>query len=277
MSDISWTAEQISERLAISTAIFQKFKLGEQHIARIREANIPKIELSVITNHLDYHDRAQVNELKQACDSYNIQVASVHGPFKLPYNTADEDVRKRVVEESYIAIQFASEMGASVYVAHFGFQDHGRQTVLELLERTQDLDIVLTTENQTNQPLEPYMEIVDVVDSDRFGMIVDIGHARDDDGVNPFVKHDVAREYLSKCKTRVKHVHLHETFDLDKKPDHRPPMHKNGTIEWGEVFAALEDVQYAGDFVFEDGRGEDPDEWIQHTADFPMNFIERYG
>ncbi|MBT3601764.1 MAG: sugar phosphate isomerase/epimerase [Candidatus Latescibacteria bacterium] len=274
---MTWTSEQISKRLAISTAIFQKFELGAQHIARIREANILKIELSVIEGNLDYHNRGQVDELKNACESNDIAVTSVHGPFKLPYNTADEDVRKRVVEESLLAIQFAAEMGASVYVAHFGFKDHGRKTIMELLERTQDLDIVLTTENQTNQPLEPYMDIVDAVDSDRFGMIIDIGHTRDDDGINPFVKHDVARSYLSKCKTRVKHVHLHETFDLDKRQDHRPPMHKEGIIEWGEVFAALEDVNYTGDLVFEDGRGEDPDEWIQHTADFPTNFIERYG
>jgi sugar phosphate isomerase/epimerase len=251
--------------------------LGEEHIARIREANIPKIELSVIFKSLDYHNLAQVKELKRACESNDIQVTSVHGPFNLPYNTEDEDVRKKVVKESHIALQFAAEMGASVYVAHFGFKDHGRKTVTELLERTQDLDIVLTTENQTNQPLEPYMQIVDAVDSDRFGMIIDIGHTRDDDGINPFVKHDVARQYLSKCGPRIKHAHLHETFDLDKKPDHRPPMHKDGIIEWGEVFAALEDVNYTGDFVFEDGRGEDPDEWIQHTADFPTAFVERYG
>jgi len=274
---MTWIKEQLTERLAISTAIFQKFQLGEQHIAHISEAGIPKVELSVITNSLDYHNLAQVAELKRACESHNIQVTSVHGPFNLPYNTADDDVRKKVVEESYIAIQFAAEMGASVYVGHFGFQDHGRKTVIELLERTQDLNITLTTENQTNQPFEPYMQIVDDIASNRFGMIIDIGHARDDDGINPFVKHNVARQRLAQCGTRVKHVHLHETFDLDKKPDHRPPMHKNGIIEWGEVFAALSDIHYVGDFVFEDGRGEDPEEWIQHTADFPMKYVERYG
>jgi sugar phosphate isomerase/epimerase len=274
---MSWTSEQLSKRLAISTAIFQKSALGEQHIAKIREADISKIELSVIINSLNYRTRAQVTELKNACESNKIEVTSVHGPFNLPYNTEDEDVRKKVVEESYVALQFAAEMGASVYVAHFGLKEHGRKTVTELLERTRDMDIVLTTENQTHQPFEPYMQIVDDVDSDRFGMIIDIGHARDEDGINPFVKRDVARQYLSKCGARVKHAHLHETFDLDKKQDHRPPMHKNGIIEWGEVFAALHDITYTGDFVFEDGRGEDPDEWIQHTADFPTAFVERYG
>lgn len=272
-----WTNAQLTKRLAISTAIFQKFKLCAQHIAKISEAGIPKIELSVITNCLDYHNRAQVDELKRACKTHHIQVASVHGPFKLPYNTEDEDVRKQVAEESYRAIQFAASMGASVYVAHFGFKDHARKTVTELLNRTQDLNIILTTENQTNQPFEPYMKIVDDINDDRFGMIIDIGHARDEDGVNPFVKHDVARSYLAKCGNRVKHVHLHETFDLDKKPDHRPPMHKNGIIEWGEVFAALHDINYTSDFIFEDGRGEDPDEWIQHTADFPKAFTQKYG
>jgi sugar phosphate isomerase/epimerase len=121
------------------------------------------------------------------------------------------------------------------------------------------------------------MQIVDAINSDRFGMIIDIGHARDADGINPFIKHTVARKTLAQCGHRVKHVHLHETFDLTKKPDHRPPLHKNGLIEWGEVFAALKDINYTSDFVFEDGRGEDPDEWIQHTADFPETFTAKYG
>ncbi|MDP6042356.1 MAG: sugar phosphate isomerase/epimerase family protein [Candidatus Latescibacteria bacterium] len=273
----SWTSEQITERLAISTAVFQNVTLGESHIAKLSEVGIRRIEISSIPRSFDYHNSSQVAEIKRACQTHNVQVVSVHGPFTLPYNDPDETVRKQVVADSLTAIRFAAEMGASIYVAHFGFKDHSAKTITELLDATDDLDITLTTENQTAQPFEPYMQIVDAINSNRFGMIIDIGHARDTDGINPFVKHDVARKYLTKCGHRVKHVHLHETFDLTQKPDHRPPLHKSGIIEWGEIFAALKDINYTSDFVFEDGRGEDPDEWIQHTADFPETFTAKYG
>ena len=273
----SFTTNHLNERLAISTAVFQNENLGESHIAKLKDVGINRIEISSIPRSFDFHNTAQVNEVKNACQKHSVQVVSVHGPFDLRYNDPDETIRKSVVEQSLIAIRFAAEMGASVYVAHFGFKDHGAQTITDLLDATPDLDIILTTENQTAQPFEPYMQIVDTINHDRFGMIIDIGHARDADGINPFVKHDIARQTLAQCGHRVKHVHLHETFDLIKKPDHRPPLHKNGLIEWGEIFAALGDINYTGDFVFEDGRGEDPDDWIQHTADFPETFMQKYG
>ncbi len=135
--------------------------------------------------------------------------------------------------------------------------------------------IKLTTENGRN--LRDYMAVVDDINSDRFGMIVDIGHTRDSDGINPFVKKEKARQTLAQCGNRVFHIHLHETFDLEQKADHRPPLHKNGIIEWGEVFAALKDIDYRGELVFEDGRGENPEEWLRMTAAFPQVFVRRYG
>ena len=272
-----WTASEMTPRLGISTAIFQKFELGERHIAQIREAGITRIELSVIINCLDHHNQSQVQELKKACQAHGITVVSVHGPFKLPYGDPNETVRKGVVTESLAAIRFAEDMGASVYVAHFGCKDHAKKTAEDLLKQTEDLQIKLTTENQTAQNLQLYMDAVDAVGSDRYGMIVDIGHTRDPDGINPFVKKDAARQTLVRCGHRVFHIHLHETFNLDRKADHWPPMHPDGIIEWGEVFVALKDMHYTGELVFEDGRGEDPAEWIRYTADFPQAFARRYS
>ena len=76
---------------------------------------------------------------------------------------------------------------------------------------------------------------------------------------------------------RVRHLPLHETFRLKTKPDHRAPMHPDGIIEWGEVFAALKAVDYRGIFLFEDGRGENPEQWVRLAGEFPANFVARYG
>ena len=272
-----WTAEEIEARFGLSTAIYQKCRLGAQHIAAIRRAGITRIELSIIQDCLDYRDRDQASEILSECKNQGIAVVSVHGPFKLPYASDDEDARRTVVEESLAAIRFAEEMGASVYVAHFGFSEHSKRTAHQLLERTDGSPIRLTTENQAGQDLMPYVEVVDAVDSDRYGIIVDIGHIRDGSGGVSLAKKGEASRVLTPCGNRVFHVHLHESFDLDEKIDHWPPMHPDGIILWDEVFAALKEIGYTGELIFEDGRGEDPEEWTRLTAAFPQEFIRRYG
>jgi len=54
-------------------------------------------------------------------------------------------------------------------------------------------------------------------------------------------------------------------------------MHPDGIIEGGEVFAALKAINYGGVFLFEDGRGEEPEQYIRLAAAFPKNFVARYG
>jgi sugar phosphate isomerase/epimerase len=270
-----WTAEEIGARLGISTAVYQKIRLGARQIAEIRQAGITRIEILSIPHSFDYHNRLQVAEVLEECRKQGITVVAVHGQIKLPYKSEDEEERNIVITESLSAIRFAEEAGASIFVAHFGCTEHSKKTVMELLDRTDGCHIKLTTENMG--ALQGYMTVVDDIGSDRFGMTVDIGHHRDSDGINPFVKKEKARQALAECGRRVFHVHLHETFDLKQKPDHRPPLHEDGIIEWGEVFAALRDIDYRRELLFEDGRGENPEQWIRMTAAFPQAFTLRYG
>lgn len=274
--DSPWTEDEIAARLGISIAVFRG-PIRPEQIAQIREAGITRIELSVNRQRVDYHNPVHVSEIRSACERLGITVVSVHGPFDLPYKSADEPERQRVVSGSLEAIRFAEDMGASIYVAHLGFGEQARKTVLDLLRETDGMGIKLTTENQTGQDLESYRSFVEAIGSDRFGLTLDIGHVRDVDGTTPFSRKAVARSTVARCGRSVIHVHLHETFDLDQKRDHRPPLHPDGTIEWGEVLAGLRDIGYTGELVFEDGRGEDPEEWIRHTAEFPQAFVGRYG
>jgi hypothetical protein len=53
-SESRWTAEEIEERLGISTAVYQKMRLGARQIAEIRQAGIKRIEISSIPHSFDY-------------------------------------------------------------------------------------------------------------------------------------------------------------------------------------------------------------------------------
>ena len=273
--EFQWTAEEIGSRLGISTAVYQKMQLGARHIAEIRQAGIKRIEISMILPRFDYRNRSQVAEVLEECEKQGVKVVGIHGWAKLSPQTEDAEEWKLMVDESLSAIRFAEEVGASIYVAHFGCTEGSKRLIMELLDKTEGFCIRLTTENGRN--LRPFMAAIDDIKSPRFGMIVDIGHTRDKDGINPFVKKDRARQTLAQCGDRLFHIHLHEVFDQEQKPDHHPPLHKSGIVEWGEVFAALRDIGYKGELVFEDGRGENPEEWVRMTGAFPRVFAQRYG
>ncbi|MFC1635253.1 sugar phosphate isomerase/epimerase family protein [Planctomycetota bacterium] len=275
-ASLPYTSREIAARLGISVAVYQKERLGARHIAAIRAAGISRIELLMIPHTFDHHDRAQVSEVLRECRRQKVSIVSVHGNLQRKYNDPDENKRRAVAAHLLDEIRFAEEAGAGILVAHFGTNGQSRKTVTELLDQTKDLRIRLTVENMGGG-LKSYAAFVDKIASDRFGMTVDIGHIRDSDGVNPLVKQGRARKVFAQGGRRVWHLHLHDTFHLKTKPDHRPPMHPDGIIEWGEVFAALKAIDYRGVFLFEDGRGEQPEEWTRLAATFPDNFVARYG
>ena len=257
-------------------AVFQKERLGARHVAAIRELGIQRIELVMKPETFDFRDRRQVKEVLAECRKQGVSVVSVHGNLQRKYNDPVEEKRRAAAAALLDEIRFSEEAGAGILVAHFGTDDQARKTVTELLDQTKDLRIRLTVENMGGG-LKPYADFVDRIGSDRFGLTVDIGHARDPDGVNPFVKPGRAVDVLKLGGPRVWHLHLHETFNLPTKADHRAPMHPDGIIRWDEVFAGLKAIDYRGVFLFEDGRGENPDEWTRLAAEFPKNFVARYA
>jgi sugar phosphate isomerase/epimerase len=275
-SGMPYTAAEIVGRLGISMAVFQKERLAARHVAAIREVGIQRIELVMKPETFDFQDQRQVKEILAECQKQGVSVVSVHGNLQRRYNDPVEEKRRAAAAALLDEIRFAEQAGTGILVAHFGTDDAARRTVTELLDRIKDLRIRLTVENMGGG-LKPYTDFVDRIGSDRFGLTVDIGHARDPDGINPFVKPGRAADVLALGGRRIWHLHLHETFNLPTKADHRAPMHPDGIICWDEVFAGLKAIDYRGVFLFEDGRGENPDEWTRLAAVFPKKFVTRYG
>jgi sugar phosphate isomerase/epimerase len=244
-------------------------------VATIRELGIQRIELVMKPETFDFQDRRQVKEMLAECGKQGVSVVSVHGNLQRRYNDPVEEKRRAATAALLDEIRFSEEAGAGILVAHFGTDNQARKTVMELLDQTKDLRIRLTVENMGGG-LNPYADFVDRIGSDRFGLTVDIGHARDPDDVNPFVKPGRAADVLKLGGPRVWHLHLHETFNLPTKADHRAPMHADGIIRWDEVFAGLKAIDYRGVFLFEDYRGENPEEWTKLAAEFPQHFANRY-
>jgi hypothetical protein len=69
------------------------------------------------------------------------------------YYDTSEEAERTVVEGSIGPIGLAEKAGARYYVGHFGNDARSRRMLDTLVERTSSMAIVLTTENQTGQPL----------------------------------------------------------------------------------------------------------------------------
>jgi len=269
-NDLHTTAEDIRERLGCSTvAIPSEVRLSARHMAMIREAGITRVELCGLfdPSTYDYHDRAQVSEIMTECDRQGISIVSVHGP-GLMYHCAYEEVRKAIVKEAIAAVRAAEDMGASIFVAHFGTNEASERTVREMLNQLNGCNIKLAVENVAN--LKDIPAMVDSVGSDRFGVTLDIGHERDEDGVSPFLKKRGARRMIALCGRRLMHLHLHDFLN----EGHYPPF--EGKVLWDEVWLALEEVSYTGEFMFEAIARGSVDNVLSKTAAFPEEFVKRY-
>ena len=267
-----WTAEEIGKRLGLSTMAFPAAPLiGAREIAMVRQAGITRVEICGFhpRSHYDCHNRAQVSEIMTECRKQGVTIVAVHGP-NIPYSCEYEEVRKGVVVEALVAAKAAEELGASVFVGHFGLGEQAEKTVCEMLAELGSSPLRLTVENLPGDDLRDTVAFVDKIGSEQFGITVDIGHPRDPDDINPFIKKDVARQTMAQCGKRLWHVHLHDFTDTD----HIPPF--DGNVQWGEIFTAFQDIGYEGQFMFEAGHVT-AEEVLQKTADFPKTFVRRYG
>ena len=280
MGKLPYTADEIEERLGATTAAFrlEDTRLGAGEIAAIRAAGITRIEVCGIRSpeHFDFGNRQQAADVVRECQEQGVEIVSAHGP-TVAYASTDEDERGAAVKEAAAAARVVEDMGASVMVCHFGASEESKRTVVDMLEELEGSAIKLANENGEN--LGDYMALVDEVGSNRFGMVVDVGHTRDEDGVNPFIKPDKpdrARETLAQCGPRLIHLHLHDFLERD----HIAPM--DGNLQWAEVFGALKDIDYQGLFMFEalfppEGPVNRPEYVLAKTAEFPQAFAARYG
>ena len=256
----------------------------------MREVGIRRIEICALGTppHFDVHNRAHISEIVSECEKLGVSIVSMHSP-SFPYDSEEEDSRKNAVADGVLAAKVAEEMGARVLVCHFRPEEQSEKSITEMLDQLEGYSIKLGIENGTD--LADYTAFVDKIGSDQLGMVVDIGHTRDEDKVNPFIKKDRARENMAQCGKRLIHLHLHDWVDGDHFApedgrDHFAPL--DGSIEWAEVFAAFKDIDYGGVLMFEaahhpvkhklwlEGNPLAPEYVLGKVASFPEAFVDRY-
>ena len=281
-----WTAQEIRERLGTSTVLFPRDRLLQaEDIARVREAGIKHMEIiphfpamEYSPGHMDFDNQAHLSEIVSECEKQGVQFVSMHSPNYL-YHSEDEAERKNAVAEGVRAAKVAADMGAGIMVCHFQIDEPSEKSANEMLAQLDGYSFKLAIED-LDKSIADYVAFVDRIGSDRLGMVIDIGHTMDDDGVNPFTHVDRARKRMALCGKRLISLHLHDyQYGRGDGGDHASPL--DGSIEWAEVFAAFKDIDYQGVLMFESAHPPDTTELstdyvLGKVGTFPEAFVERY-
>jgi sugar phosphate isomerase/epimerase len=237
---------------ALSTHLFVNHRLTTALLDRINNAGIPLVEIFCARQHLDYNNRAQVNELKHWFRDADLKLLSVHAPLYTdeiwgrsgPHSviTITEPVKsKRVgmVDEIKRAIELAEHIPFRYLIQHIGvgeeeYDDRKLDAAFSSLDeigvfaRQRGVDILL--ENIPNG-LASAERLVMFLNETHLPLnfCFDIGHAHMGEGI------ERAFELMA---SRIRSTHIH---DNDGKEDSHiwPLLGEGGTIDWARAMELL--------------------------------------
>jgi sugar phosphate isomerase/epimerase len=236
----------------LSTHLFVNNRLTVALLNRIQTAGIPAVEIFCARQHLDYRDKAQINELGHWFRESELKLHSLHSPM---YNdtlwgrsgphsivTITEPVKNKrlpMVDEIKRALEIAEVIPFKYLIQHVGVsgEEYDMAKVdaafssleeISLFARGRGVEVLL--ENIPNA-LSSAERLLQFEELTHIGLnyCLDVGHANMNEGV-------AAAFNLMKDKIRSTHIH-----DNNGKDDvHLFPMiHEGGTVNWKETMGLL--------------------------------------
>jgi sugar phosphate isomerase/epimerase len=245
---------------ALSTHLLVNHHLTTVWLDRIWDAGIPLVEIFCARQHLDYRDKAQVNELGYWFRDSELKLHSLHSPMYSddawgrtgPDSVVDitEPVkikRVQIIEEIKRALEIAEKIPFRYLIQHVGvaeeeWEERKVEAAFAALEeishfaRQRGVEVLL--ENTPNA-LSSAQRLKYFLDTTHLNLNVcfDLGHANMNEGV------DAAYRLLA---PRIRSTHIH---DNDGKLDQHlfPFVDPGGTVDWE---AAMRQLQSAPEGQF---------------------------
>lgn len=270
-----YTEKEIRSRQSMSTVFFWKYRpFGEPILNELARNGITKIELLESRDQFDMTDMRSMRYISDICKSCGIEIVAYHA-HQTHFEDADtEQKRKADVDLCRHQIDTMIELGGKVWGSHSKTMNGTLQKSYEDLARhIEGTDVVIAIENfkTVEHWVEKRVAFLDGIDHPQVGMILDIGHVRNNEGVNPMTVPGGPTEVFNICKKRLCWVHLHGFKD---GVDHYPPFAEGDTVQWVEIFRMLYKIGYSRNFNFE-AKGE-PLHYntIEETAKAPGRIVE---
>jgi len=265
---------------AVSTHFFVNHRLNNVWLDKIYEAGIPAVEIFCAKQHLDWHNKAQINELAHWFSDAPLKLHSLHSPMfndevwgrtgpSSIINIADLNKARRVaaVDEIKRALEIADRIPCRYLVQHLGapvddFDEaklevaFGSLEEIGLFARNRGVEVLL--ENIPNglssaEKLNYFLGITHL----NMGYCLDVGHANLMDGVGPT---------FELMKGRIKSTHVHDNNGKDDKHLF-PTLAEGGTVNWAETMALLRSREHQYPLLLE----------LKESPDFlqPLEAIQR--
>jgi sugar phosphate isomerase/epimerase len=250
-----YSADDIGKRQSISTLVFHGYlPVAERALAELARHGIGQIELLESPDQFDMTDSRSVRWINEACRAQGIRIAAYHC-WKTHFNDVDtESARVERVDRCRAQIDTMLEVGGHLWGSHAAEPvPVMAKSFEELARHVEGTDAVIAVENfKTNKPgscrVEERVQFLDEIDLPFVGMILDVGHVLDGNGINPMTVPGGPTRVLELCGHRLRHVHLH---GFKENRDHFPPLTEGDQIQWPELFQGLHRIGYEGVFNFE--------------------------
>jgi sugar phosphate isomerase/epimerase len=239
----------------LSTHLLVNHRLNTVWLDRVWQAGIPAVEIFCARQHLDYRDRAQINELGHWFRDSQLKLYSLHSPMysddlwgksgpNSHINITEPVKSKRLdmLDEIKRALDISEVIPFRYLIQHIGVHDEEYDerkveaafTSLEeihLFAKARGVEVLL--ENTPND-LSSAQRLVQFLEQThlKLNFCLDVGHAHMHEGV------PAAFEIL---KDRIRSTHLH---DNDGASDSHlwPFQPQGGTIDWSAAMRLLRSV-----------------------------------
>jgi sugar phosphate isomerase/epimerase len=237
---------------ALSTHLFVNHRLTTVWLDRIWDAGIPLVEIFCARQHLDYRDRAQINELGHWFRDSELKVHSVHAPMYTddvwgrsgPHAVISitEPVKARriqMVDEIKRALEIAEVVPYRYLIQHLGvsgeeFDEFKIDAAFSALEElrlfAQQRGVEVLLENTPNgfSSAERLLTFFDMTHLD-LNVCLDVGHAH--------IRGSVESEFRL-LRQRIRSTHVHD--NNGQEDSHLFPLGGGGTIDWARTMALLQ-------------------------------------
>ena len=237
----------------LSTHLFVNHRLTSVWLDRILRAGIPAVEIFCARQHIDWSNRAQINELGHWFRDSGLQLWSLHSPMYTDefwgrsgpqaVITITETVKSKriiMVDEIKRVIEMSEIIPFRYLIQHIGvggeeFSEHAVEAAFNSLEeigifaRQRGVQVLL--ENIPNslatpERLNSFLELTHL----DLGYCFDVGHAH--------IHSDGFEAGFATMKERIRSTHLHDN-DGENDSHLFPFSNKGGTIDWRRAMRLL--------------------------------------
>ncbi len=295
-------------KIGIATGFFQR-KYGEEEAVRIA-ASVGADAIDFDTCHPNFYDYQKdgcifsksddeiiehYTKVKAVADSLGIEISQTHG--RIEGFTDDEAWNDKMVKNARLDCLVASTLGAPVCVMHsvttcrMGpdcdpklMHSLNFDMFNKYLEFARQYNIQIATETfgdapskgccdffgNTDEFLKSYNKIACHGDNEKnFVMCVDTGHCNK---ATRFNNNPVPAEVIRMLGNKIKVLHLN---DNDTFTDQHKPLF-TGTINWNDVFDALDEIGYNGVYNMELALSCFVNGFEKETAEFSVKSLRQY-